>query len=72
MEGWLVGTEKSPAWIKDYKEYHTDSTVNFVVTLTESEMAKAEKEGLEKAFKLVSSLSTLNIVCFDAQGRIKK
>jgi DNA topoisomerase-2 len=72
LEEWYQGTEKQPAWIKDYKEYHTDSQVHFIVTLTEANMAAAEKEGLEVKFKLVSQLSTTNMVCFDRQGRIRK
>jgi DNA topoisomerase-2 len=72
LEEWLQGTEKTPAWIKDYKEYHTDSSVNFIVTLSETQMAAAEKEGLESKFKLTSQISTTNMVCFDGQGRIRK
>ncbi|KAI8924994.1 DNA topoisomerase [Entophlyctis helioformis] len=72
LESWLHGTDKSPAWIRDYKEYHTDSKVHFVVTVSESVMAEAEAEGLEKRFKLTSSMSVSNLVCFDLEGRIKK
>ena len=72
LETLLNGTEKTPAFIKDYKEYHTDSSVHFVITLTEANMAKAEAEGLEKKFKIATSLSTSNMVCFDDQGRIRK
>jgi DNA topoisomerase-2 len=72
LEDWLQGTEKVSSWIKDYKEYHTDSSVHFVVTLTEANMAAAEKEGLEVKFKLVSQIATSNLVCFDRQGRIRK
>ncbi|TPX44377.1 hypothetical protein SeLEV6574_g04534 [Synchytrium endobioticum] len=72
LEEWLVGTEKTPAWIKDYKEYHTDSKVHFEVTLAPEILAAAVTEGLEKKFKLTSSTSTSNMVCFDAEGRIRK
>ncbi|KAI9090852.1 DNA topoisomerase [Phlyctochytrium arcticum] len=72
LESWLAGTDKTPAWIQDYKEYHTDSLVHFVVTLSPEQMALAEAEGLEKKFKLTGSLATSNLVCFDQQGRIKK
>ncbi len=59
-------------FLQDYKEYHTDSSVHFLVSLTEQEMAKAEEEGLEKRFKISTTISTSNLVCFDKEGRIKK
>ena len=31
LEGFLVGDEKKPACITDYKDYNTDKTVKFVV-----------------------------------------
>jgi DNA topoisomerase-2 len=46
--------------------------VHFVVSLSEENMAKAEAEGLEKKFKLCSSISTSNMVCFDKDGRIRR
>jgi DNA topoisomerase-2 len=72
LETWITGTEKQPAFIKDYKEYHTDSKVHFVITLTEENMKKAVKEGLEHKFKMTTSISTSNLVCHDLEGRIKK
>ncbi|KAJ2993089.1 DNA topoisomerase 2 [Globomyces sp. JEL0801] len=48
LEAWIVGTEKNPAWIKEYKEYHTDCKVHFVITVSEQTMKEALKEGLEK------------------------
>lgn len=35
-------------------------------------MVKAEEEGLEKKFRLATTMSTSNMVCFDEEGRIKK
>lgn len=35
-------------------------------------MAIAEAEGLEKKFKMTSSISLSNMVCFDKDGRIRK
>lgn len=49
----------------DYKEYHTDTTVRFTVTISEAKLAKAMEEGLHKTFKLTSSLSTNSMVCDD-------
>jgi len=34
----LNGTEKTPPLITDYKEYHTDTTVKFVVKMTEEKL----------------------------------
>ncbi|RKP23009.1 DNA topoisomerase II, partial [Syncephalis pseudoplumigaleata] len=72
LESWLTGTEKTPAFIKDYKEYHTDTKVHFIITLTDENMRKAEEEGLEKRFKMSTTISTNNMVCFDSEGRIKR
>lgn len=72
LESWVVGTDKSPAWIKDYKEYHTDSKVHFVIHLDEANMKKAEKEGLEAKFKTSTTVTTSNIVVHDMHGRIRK
>ncbi|KAL2917037.1 DNA topoisomerase 2 [Polyrhizophydium stewartii] len=72
LEAWLTGTEKQPAWIRDYKEYHTVARTHFVVTLSEDALAAAEAEGLEKKFRLSTTISMSNLVCFDSEGRIKK
>ncbi|SCZ87504.1 BZ3500_MvSof-1268-A1-R1_Chr2-2g04970 [Microbotryum saponariae] len=72
LESWVVGTEKSPALIKDYKEYHTDTTVHFIITLTEKGKDAISKEGLEKCFKMQNKISISNMVMFDSQGKIKK
>ncbi|KAF9430265.1 DNA topoisomerase 2 [Podila epigama] len=72
LEQWISGTEKTPSWIKDYDDESTLTSVNLTVTLKDGKMAKAREEGLEKSFKLVGSLATSNMVCFDPQGRIKR
>ena len=72
LESWVTGTDKTPAWIKDYKEYHTDSKVHFVVHVSEEVMRQAEKEGLESKFKTTSSIATSNLVAHDLHGRIRK
>lgn len=58
----LQGTDKTPALISDYKEYHTDSTVKFVVRMSEEKLAQAEAVGLHKVFKLQSSLTCNSMV----------
>ncbi|OLY84142.1 DNA topoisomerase 2 [Smittium mucronatum] len=72
LEIWRTGNDKVQPIIKDFKEYHTDTKVDFYLTLTDQQMAAARKEGFEIRFKLVGSISTSNMVCFDREGRIKK
>lgn len=72
LEGLLAGTEKVAPFIRDYKEYHTDTSVHFVISLSEENMRKAEEEGFEKRFRMVTYKSTSNMVLFDAEGRLKK
>lgn len=62
LEPMLQGTDKTPPLINDYKEYHTDTTVKFVVRMTEEKLAQAEAAGLHKVFKLQSSLTCNSMV----------
>ena len=57
---------------RDYKEYHTDTTVRFVVKLSEERLRKVQAEGLHRFFKLHSFLSINTMVLFDARGCIKR
>ncbi|XP_003222506.3 DNA topoisomerase 2-alpha [Anolis carolinensis] len=72
LEPMLNGTEKTPPLITDYKEYHTDTTVRFVIKMSEQKLAEAEAAGLHKVFKLQSSLACTNMVLFDHIGCLKK
>jgi DNA topoisomerase-2 len=72
LEPMLHGTEKTEPYILDYKEYHTDTTVKFVVTLTEQKMVEAAETGFHKKFKLEGALSINNMVLFDANGCLKR
>ena len=72
LEEMTTGTDKIPSTIKDYQEHHTESTVHFRLHLSDKEMRAAEEEGFEKRFKLTTTLSTGNMVCFDLNGKIKK
>ncbi|RIA90989.1 DNA topoisomerase [Glomus cerebriforme] len=72
LEQWIAGTEKVPSWIIGYNENHTTTNVDFTITLTEEKLHKAIEEGLEKKFKLNTTINTTNMVCFDGKGRIKK
>ncbi|THG93975.1 hypothetical protein EW026_g7395 [Hermanssonia centrifuga] len=64
--------EKGEGPVKDYKEYHDNMNVHFVVTLGEKDMEKAEAQGLIEFFKLTSKVNTSNMMCFDFDGKIKK
>ncbi|XP_075732386.1 DNA topoisomerase 2-alpha [Rhipicephalus microplus] len=71
LETMLHGTDKVPPLISDYKEYHTDTTVRFVVTMAEEKLAKAREEGLHKAFKLQTTFTTSSMVLFDSKGVLR-
>ncbi|KAL7748705.1 DNA topoisomerase 2 [Sorochytrium milnesiophthora] len=72
LEEMVTGTEKTPAFIRNYNEYHTDATVHFIITMSPESMRICETEGLDKKFKMTTTLSTSNMVCFDQAGRICK
>ncbi|XP_048848792.1 DNA topoisomerase 2-beta isoform X2 [Brienomyrus brachyistius] len=72
LEPMLQGTEKTPALINDYKEYHTDTTVKFLVRMSEEKLAQAEAAGLHKVFKLQSTLTCNSMVLFDHMGCLKR
>ena len=62
LEAMLMGTDKIPALITDYKEYHTDTTVRFVVKMAEEKLLEAEAAGLHKVFKLQNTLTCHSMV----------
>ncbi|KAM4624510.1 DNA topoisomerase 2-alpha [Polymixia lowei] len=72
LEAMMNGTEKIPSLITDYKEYHTDTTVRFVVKMTEEKLREAEAAGLHKVFKLQNPLTCNSMVLFDHVGSLKK
>jgi DNA topoisomerase II len=43
-----------------------------VITMTAEGLAEAEKKGLIESFKLIGKANTGNMMCFDAEGKIKK
>lgn len=72
LEERVVGSEKVAPTLREYKEYHTDTTVHFVVKLNDKGIQELETKGAETFFKISSQVSTSNMVLFDAQGKIKK
>lgn len=59
-------------FITDYREHHTDTSVRFVVTLTEAKMREALAVGLETKFKLTTKISCGNMMLFNPDGVIQK
>lgn len=57
---------------QDYEEHHTDLTVHFKVHMTNKGIQAAETEGLDKKFKMTTTIGTGNMVCFDLNGKIRK
>ncbi|KAI1292341.1 DNA topoisomerase 2-beta [Halotydeus destructor] len=72
IEPLLNGSEKIPSFISDYKEYHTDATIRFVITLPEANLRKAEAQGIHKTFKVQTTFTTSSMVLFDHNGCLKK
>ncbi len=73
LEILLHGEEKKPvSLISDYKEYHTDTTVRFVVKMTPEQFREAEKTGLHKFFRLQKTLSLNSMVLFDHSGCLRR
>lgn len=66
-----VKKDETP-FITDYKEHHTDTTVHFVITMPEKNLEAAQREGIYKKFKLLSTIQTSNMHLFSADGQIKK
>jgi len=73
LEDMLVPkTKNAKPFITDYKEYHTDSTVHFVVTMPPENLAAAQVSGIEKKFKLSTKLNITNMHLFNQDGVITK
>ncbi len=59
--------------ISDYKEYHTDCTVRFVIRMTNKQFQHAmDQGGLHKFFKLQKTVSLNNMVLFDSKGCLRR
>ncbi|KAF8060944.1 DNA topoisomerase II [Lyophyllum atratum] len=68
----IVGEKGAEGTVKDYKEYHDNVNVHFVVTMSPKDLEKAEQQGLVEFFKLTNKMSTSNMMCFDFEGKIHK
>ncbi|XP_026468144.1 DNA topoisomerase 2 [Ctenocephalides felis] len=73
LEPLLHGTDKVKPVITDYKEYNTDTTVRFLVTLISGQLAKLEQDNeLHKVFKLITTISLANINAFDDNACLRR
>ncbi|EYC08717.1 hypothetical protein Y032_0064g3495 [Ancylostoma ceylanicum] len=72
LEPMLESSEKKTPIISDFKEYHTDTTVRFVIKVASGKLKELEAEGLHKVFKLQTVLNTTSMVLFDASGCLRK
>ncbi|KAI8997263.1 DNA topoisomerase [Pilobolus umbonatus] len=73
LENMRDNKDKKPEiLINNYRNNSTDSAVELTIELNADNLQKAEDIGLLKAFKIASSISTNNIVCFDKDEKIKR
>jgi len=63
---------KKPFLIEDFREYHTENSVHFVIEMREDQLRVAQAMGLEEAFKLRKNLTITNMMLFDKDGKIQK
>uniref|UniRef100_A0A5S6QLN5 DNA topoisomerase 2 n=1 Tax=Trichuris muris TaxID=70415 RepID=A0A5S6QLN5_TRIMR len=72
LEVMLYGAENKQPLIQDYKEYHTDTTVRFIVQISPDKLAQVQREGVHKVFKLQNFINTTQMVLFDAEGCLRR
>ncbi|CAB3247791.1 unnamed protein product [Arctia plantaginis] len=68
----MLGTDKVKPLISEYKDYNTDTTVRFVVSLLPGKLAEVEAEGIHKVFKLQTTISLTCMNAFDHNVCLKK
>ncbi|KIK51259.1 hypothetical protein GYMLUDRAFT_982397 [Collybiopsis luxurians FD-317 M1] len=72
LEAMMTGGKKTDGSVKNYQEHHANENIHFVVQMDAKEVAKAEEKGLLEYFKLISKVSTSNMICFNLEGKIRK
>ncbi|KRZ11148.1 DNA topoisomerase 2-beta [Trichinella zimbabwensis] len=72
LEPMLYGTDGKPPVIQDFKEYHTDTTVRFIIRMSKEKMAEANAHGIHKYFKLQTIINSSSMVLFDEHGCLRK
>ncbi|KAI0223967.1 DNA topoisomerase 2 [Massospora cicadina] len=56
---------------EDYEKHYSNLGMRYIVWVSEASMVKQEKEDQSDKFRLMDSIFTSNLVCFDKSGRIK-
>ncbi|KRY36227.1 putative DNA topoisomerase 2 [Trichinella spiralis] len=72
LEPMLYGADGKQPVIQDFKEYHTDTTVRFIIRMSKEKMAEANAHGIHKYFKLQTIINSSSMVLFDEHGCLKK
>ncbi|GLB36598.1 putative control of topological states of DNA by transient breakage and subsequent rejoining of DNA strands [Lyophyllum shimeji] len=72
LDSLIAGEKGNDGPVKDYKEYHDNTNVHFIVTMSAKDLEKAEQQGLVEFFKLTNKISTSNMICFDFEGKIHR
>ncbi|PFH34188.1 putative DNA topoisomerase 2 [Besnoitia besnoiti] len=72
LEEQLPTAEKRDTLIADYRDCSSHEEIHFTVKVSEDRLDRPVREGLEKYFKLKTSLSTTNLTLFDPLGRVQR
>ncbi|KAH8404824.1 hypothetical protein KR222_004799 [Zaprionus bogoriensis] len=74
LEALSNGTDKVKAIISDYREYHTDTTVRFVISFAPGEFERLVREdgGFHRVLKLSSSMSLNQMHAFDKNNCLRR
>ncbi|KAL1837108.1 hypothetical protein VTJ49DRAFT_4288 [Mycothermus thermophilus] len=75
FKSWLeevIRAEKTPSFIKDYREFNDHKTVHFIIEMEDKHLKAALEEGLVEKFKLSKTMTISNLVCFNTRGQIQK
>lgn len=67
-----TGKDKEPTFLEDMGSNCNHMDVEFEVILSKQNMSIAKQEGLEKKFKLTTTIGTTNMRLFDLDGKIRK
>ncbi|OAF68460.1 hypothetical protein A3Q56_03822 [Intoshia linei] len=72
IESLMYSNDNKNGLVTDYSEYHTDTTVRFVLKVKSELFNKHHDSAMYKYLKLQSSISTNSMVLFDSNGCIKR